>query len=133
MEHQEGVTPQQKAQSTATHSSEETTEMFRWLKDNIVTRDEFHEELAKFATKEDLKSFATKEDMKKAIAEAKHELKDHTTRECAKVRDIFFDVAHEQDKKTNEFVRTAQKSGTISRADGARLIALNPFAPQPAD
>ena len=74
----------------------------------------------------------TKEDLKKVIGETKHELMDHTTRECAKVRGDLTAIAHRQDEKANEFIRTAQKSGTISEADGVRLITINPFA-QPMD
>lgn len=104
------------------HTPQEVTEIMRGIL----------ETLGGLVTKEDAKSFATKEDLSKVIAEAKNELKDHTTRECAKVRGDLVAIAHRQDEKTNEFVRTAQKSGTISKNDGIRLLEINPFL-QPVD
>jgi hypothetical protein len=134
MSTQEGVTPQADQLSKdhiEVHTPVEVTEMFRWLKDNVVTHGELQDELGKIrsemATKEDLKQI--RQDLRKT----EQELRDHTTRECAKIRDIFFDVAHRQNEKTNEFVRVAQKSGTISHADGMRLITINPFTPQSAE
>ena len=120
------------------HTPGEVTEMFRWLKDNMVTRTDLQVEMgkiygemaamearidARMATKEDLKKLATKED----LAKLGQDLRDHTTRECGKVRGDLVAIAHRQDEKTNEFVRTAAKSGTISRVESTRLQAINPF------
>lgn len=128
MHTQEGVTPQP-VQPEDAHTPMEATAMLRYLIDNMPLRSEV-------ATKDDIAAIrsemATKEDVRKMIGEAKQELKDHTTRECAKVRGDLISVAHRQDEKTNEFVRTAQKSGTISCANADRLVTINPFA-QPAD
>ena len=92
-------TPQKTApaENEEVHTPGEVTEMFRILMETV-------------ATKDDLNRFATKEDVKQMIAEAKHELKDHTTRECAKVRGDLTAIAHRQDEKANEFIRTAAKS-----------------------
>jgi predicted RNA-binding Zn ribbon-like protein len=138
MNTQEGVTPQ----LVEVHTLEEVTEMFRTLMNVVATKDDLNQfatkkDLDRFATKEDLKQFATKEDLeqirsemvtkidlKQAIVEVTYELKDHVTREILKMRDI----AYIQNEKTNEFVRTVQKSGTISRPDAIRLTAINPFA-----
>ena len=133
-------TPQKKVprKNEETHTPGEVTEMFRWLTHNVVTHTDLREEMGKIrgemaemearidtrmATKEDLTKMATKED----LAKLGQDLRDHTTRECAKVRGDLILIAHRQDEKTNEFVRTAPKSGTISRADSAHLQAINPF------
>lgn len=125
MNTQEGVTP--KPAKEEAHTPMEATEMLRTIMTSMATKDDIALIHATMATKEDLKAFATKEDVRSMIGEAKQELKDHTTRECAKVRGDLVSVAHRQDEKINEFVRTAQKCGTISRAHADRLTAINPF------
>ncbi len=132
-------TPQKTAppENEEAHTPGEVTEMFRILMNTMATKEDLKQfatkdDLNRFATKEDLNRFATKDDVKQMIAEAKHELKDHTTRECAKVRGDLTAIAHRQDEKANEFIRTAAKSEAISRADAGRLHAINPFL-VPAD
>ncbi len=144
------------------HTPEESTEMLRYLVQNCATKDDLENLKGELEGKIDglarrlggveekverldekmggveekveglAEKMVTKEDLKKVIGETKHELMDHTTRECAKVRGDLTAIAHRQDEKANEFIRTAQKSGTISKADGVRLITINPFA-QPMD
>ncbi len=95
---------------------EEATEMLQYLANNSVTKDHLDASFVDFGKIIDSK-----------LGKFSQDIKDHTTRECAKVRGDLVAIAHRQDEKTNEFVRTAAKSGTISRADAGRLQGINPF------
>ena len=106
MQSQKGVSSETDSQEQKkVHSPDEMSEMLRYLVRVTVTREDVFEIV------------------NKAISEAKYELKDHTSREVAKIRDSIY----VGDQKTNEFVRTAQKSRAISRADADRLVAINPL------
>jgi hypothetical protein len=104
MHQQEGVTPAS-SDTTDTHSLKEMSEMLRYLVQNCVT----------------------KSDLTLILAELKYELKDHTTRECGKLRGDLLEIAHRQDEKTNELVRVIEKSGSIPKKEAIRVIEINPF------
>lgn len=125
MHTKEGVTPKQPSGNVFTQ--EEATELLQFIAAKMATSEQLEAGLAKCATKEDIasirKEMVTKDDLKKAIAESEYRLKDHVSREITKTRDVDWCL----NEKTNEFVRVAQKSGTISKKDAERLAAINPL------
>lgn len=89
--------------------------MLRFLVQNCVTKDDLK------GAVDDMKGSV--DTLRGVVGESEYRLKDHVSREVAKIRDI----EYRQNEKTNEVVRVIQKEAAISKMDGVRLIAINPF------
>ncbi len=96
------------------HTTDETTELLRYLVQNC-------------ATKEDLKNFATKDDVKQMIGEAKHELMAYTDRRITEAENKFIMPLRREDEKVDEIVDSAEQRKLFERGAAARLKKLGPF------
>lgn len=98
----------------AVHTPMEATEMLRFMMANMPLRSEV-------ATKEDIKT------IRSDMAKLGQDLRDHTTRECAKVRGDFNFALRKEDEKVDELVSAVERGGVIEFAEAKRIRHLGPF------
>lgn len=120
----------------AVHTPMEATEMLRFMMANMPLRSEVatKEDLKACATKADIAAIrsemATKEDIKTIrsdMAKLGQDLRDHTTRECTKVRGDFTGALRKEDEKVDELVSAVERGGVIEFAEAKRIRHLGPF------
>jgi hypothetical protein len=110
----------------AVHTPTEVTDMLRTIMSDMSTKADIEE------LRQDLQAVrsevAKKDDMRRAVMEAKHELMDHTTRECGKVRGDLIFLLRKEDEKVDDFVASVERGGVLSREEALRLQCSGPFS-----
>jgi hypothetical protein len=110
-----------KSLKRATHSKNEVTEMLRYLVQNCVTKSDVREIVAEIVPG------IVKPIISAEIKASEQRMMDHTTRECAKVRGDLVIAARQQDEKTNEVIRLAEKKRLFSSSESQNLQSINPL------
>jgi len=106
-----------KSLKRATHSKNEVTELLRYLAQNCVTKTDLAE----------IVPGLVKPIISAEIKASEQRMMDHTTRECAKVRGDLVIAARQQDEKTNEVIRLAEKKKLFSSSESQNLQSINPL------
>lgn len=106
-----------KSLKRATHSKNEVTELLRYLAQNCVTKTDLAE----------IVPGLVKPIISAEIKASEQRMMDHTTRECAKVRGDLVIAARQQDEKTNEVIRLAEKKRLFSSSESQNLQSINPL------
>lgn len=95
-----------------------TDEIMDYLKENMVTREEFQEELKKFATKEDLGKF-------------KLEIFDHVDDKLADLKGDLVLLARKEDRKLGSVVELLAEKQVFTASDAKGVFQMEPF-PRPS-
>lgn len=118
-----------KSLKRATHSKNEVTELLRYLAQNCVTKTDVREIVTDIVKEivPGLIDARVRPIISSEIKASEQRMMDHTTRECAKVRGDLVIAARQQDEKTNEVVRLAEKKKLFSSSESQNLQSINPL------
>ncbi len=109
-------------------------EIMDFLKENMVTRREFHEELGKCVTKEDAKQFVTKEDLlatkqelRGEIGKLRSNIIDHIDRKVADVKGDVVLLTRKEDTKVLAVVGKLEQKSVFTAEDAKEIQKMEPF------
>lgn len=120
MHTKEGAAARQSSEKEV-FSPQEMTEVLQYLAENAVLK----EDLDRKFDEQEIK-------LNRQFIKFAQDIKEHMTREAAKVRGDLTALAHRQDAKTNTFIEVVGRRGAITKKDSKELLSINPFL-QPTD